>query len=136
MHIKGRCCSRLCFHGSHTKVVSDPRGELPGLQDTSSRMGSQALQPTKACHGFKSWSSIDIDFLFLLAHLRECSCVLASGNVRSQVIKEKHTLGKQSQLKVHLRAFFSTAFHHMVFIRGGHLKMDQLTIISATLLLA
>lgn len=88
IYIKEIRWSRLCFHCVHAKVVSDParvvltlgaslmaQGEL---QDMFSRMGSQTLQPPKACHGLKLWPSIDIDFLSPSVCTCESACVCFS----------------------------------------------------------
>lgn len=114
MHIKERCWSRLCFHCVHAKVASDlarvalalgsrlmAGGELLGLQDMFPRMGSQTLQPTKACHRLNSSPprSTLTPSLSARAHMQER---LESKKVYSSNIKDDEkfetTTTKKTQL--------------------------------------
>lgn len=89
MHIKERRWSRLCFCCVHAKVVSDPvrvvlalgaglmtQGELLGLLDISSRMGSQTPKP---CYRLKLRLLTDVDFLSLPLCAYESACFESLG---------------------------------------------------------
>lgn len=87
----------------HAKVASDlarvalalgsrlmAGGELLGLQDMFPRMGSQTLQPTKACHQLNlSPPRLTLTpSLCQCTHARALVCILESKNVCSSNIKD------------------------------------------------